>query len=262
MKGVRLDCVEAEKLITPKTKLVSVILASNVTGTINDVARIADIAHRFNAWVISDATAALGHIPVDVQELHADAIYFSAHKMLGPTGVGVLWLTSYLLTKLEPSVFGGHMIERVGIDSATWAPAPHKFEAGTKDIASVIGFATALNYLTAFTTKEIHFHASELVAYAIQSLKSIDGVTIVAEEDQTLNSGIVSFTGTFAHPHDIAQILANERIAVRAGHHCAMPIHESLSIKASTRASFHLYNSKEDIDALIAGIKKAKEIFK
>ncbi len=261
MKGVGLDYDVAASLITDRTKLVSVMLASNVTGTINDIAKIGDMAHAKGALMITDATAALGHIPVDVRTLHVDALYFSAHKMFGPTGVGVLWIKHDLINKLEPSVFGGHMIEEVGEDKATWAPAPTKFEAGTKDIGGVIGFRAALDYLTQLDVKNIHSHTSELVTYAIAQLKSIEGVILVTAEDPNLNTGIVSFSASFAHPHDIAQILAGEHVAVRAGHHCAMPIHAALVIKASTRASFHAYNSKEDIDALIAGINKAKKIF-
>ncbi len=261
MKGVHLDYDAAAGLFTDRTKIVSVMLASNVSGTINDVATIADMAHKVGAIVVTDATAALGHIPVDVRTLHADALYFSAHKMLGPTGVGVLWVKHDLINKLEPSVYGGHMIEEVWEDKASWAPAPTKFEAGTKDIGGVIGFRAAINYLTKLDVKNIHAHTSELVAYAISQLKNIEGLSIVAEDDPHLNSGIVSFTAAFAHPHDIAQILAVERVAVRAGHHCAMPIHAALVIKASTRASFQLYNSKDDVDALIAGINKVKKIF-
>ena len=262
MQGVRLDYEAAAHLITTKTKIVSVMLASNVTGTINDIAKLADMAHRVGALLITDATAALGHIPVDVRKLHADALYFSAHKMFGPTGVGILWIKHDLINKLEPSVFGGHMIEEVGESKATWAPAPTKFEAGTKDIGGVIGFRAALDYLTSLEVKNIHAHTSELVTYAITQLKNIDGVTLVTEEDPLLNSGVVSFSASFAHPHDIAQILAGERVAVRAGHHCAMPIHAALTIKASTRASFHAYNTKDDVDVLVVGVKKAKEIFK
>ncbi len=262
MLGVRLDYDAAASLITSKTKIVSVMLASNVTGTINDIAKLADMAHTVGALMLTDATAALGHIPVDVRTLHADALYFSAHKMFGPTGLGILWIKHDLINKLEPSVFGGHMIETVGAFDASWAPAPSKFEAGTKDIGGIYGLHAALLYLSALEVKNIHAHTSELVRETIASLKNIDGVTVVAEEDSHANSGIVSFTTSFAHPHDIAQILGDAKIAVRAGHHCAMPIHEALVIKASTRASFHAYNTKEDVEALIEGIKKAKEIFK
>lgn len=262
MQGVRLDYDAAARLITSKTKIVSVMLASNVTGTINDIAKLADMAHRVGALMLTDATAALGHIPVDVRTLHADALYFSAHKMFGPTGLGILWIKHDLINKLEPSVFGGHMIENVGAFDATWAPAPSKFEAGTKDIGAVYGLDAALAYLSVLDVKNIYAHTSELVRETISSLKNIEGVTVVAEEDPLTNSGIVSFAASFAHPHDIAQILGDTKIAVRAGHHCAMPIHEALVIKASTRASFHAYNTKEDVEAFIMGVKKAKEIFK
>ena len=262
MQGTSLDYAEAQKLITPRTKIVSVMLVSNVTGTINDIAQIADMAHAVGATVVVDATAGVGHIPCDVRALHADALYFSGHKMLGPTGVGVLWVKHDLITKLEPSVFGGHMIDEVTLQTATWAPAPTKFESGTKNIGGVIGLGAAVKYLTAIGVKNIHTHTQTLVQYALQELNTIPGLQIVAEEDIAKNAGIVSFTSDIVHPHDIAEILARDHVAVRPGHHCAMPLHTALGTKSTIRASFHLYNTPPDVDALVRGITKAQEIFK
>ncbi|MDO8521064.1 MAG: cysteine desulfurase [bacterium] len=261
LKNFGLDYGVAEKLITKDTALVSVMLASNVVGTVNDVRGIADIAHAHGAIVVCDATAAVGHIPVDVKALGADALYFSGHKMLGPTGVGVLWVKGTLLEKLEPSSFGGHMISSVSKESAEWAPPPERFEAGTKNIGGVIGLGAAISYLENLGVEKIHEHVRELTAYAIAKLEQIHGVRVLAEHDTAKNIGAVSFVCDFAHPHDVAEILARDNVAVRPGHHCAMPLHTALGVNATTRASFHVYNTKEDIDALIEGVLKAKNIF-
>lgn len=261
LKGSSLDYAAAEKLITEKTAFVSVILASNVTGAVNDIRRIADVAHKYGALVVVDATAAVGHIPVDGGTLGADALYFSGHKMLGPTGIGVLWVKKSLLEKLEPSNFGGHMIVRVEKEQAEWAPIPERFEAGTKNIGGVIGLGAAVDYLEHVGVKEIHEHVARLVSLAIAQLEKIPGVRVLAEHDAEKNAGIVSFVAQFAHPHDIAEILARDRIAVRPGHHCAMPLHTALGVNATTRASFHVYNTPEDVDALVMALKKARDIF-
>lgn len=262
LKDFALDYSAAEKLITDKTALVSVMLASNVTGTVNDARRIADMAHKHGTIVICDATAAAGHISVDVQKLGIDALYFSGHKMLAPTGVGVLWITRVLLEKLQPSIFGGHTISAVSKEDVEWAPIPERFEAGTKNIGGVIGLGAAVDYLEDIGIEKIHEHVRELTAYAIEKLGAIPDVQVLAEHDTKKNVGIVSFACDFAPPHDIAEILARDRVAVRPGHHCAMPLHYALGVNATTRASFHLYNTKQDIDALVAGILKTKSIFR
>ncbi len=262
LKDFGLDYDAAEELITDKTAVVSVILASNVLGTVNDVRRIADIAHKYGALIVVDATAAVGHIPVDAKVLDADAIYFSGHKMFAPTGVGVLWAKKSLLEKLEPSAFGGHMIAHVEKGKAEWAPIPERFEAGTKNIAGVIGLGAAIDYLEQIGVEKIHEYIRVLTAYAIEKLEAMDGVRILAEHDAEKNIGVVSFVAQWAHAHDIAEVLARDHVAVRPGHHCAMPLHSALGVKATTRASFHIYNTKEDVDVLVEGVKKAKEIFK
>ena len=261
MRGVGLDYEKAEEIITDKTALVSVMLASNATGGINDVRRIADIAHRHGAIMVVDATAAMGHIPVDVESLGCDALYFSGHKMLAPTGIGALWVKYELLEKLTPSIFGGHMISHVDEQTSAWASIPSRFEAGTKNISGAIGLGAAIDYLEKVGIENIRTHVEGLVAYAIAEISKIDGVKIVSDHNIANNVGIVSFSCDFAHPHDIAEILARDRVAVRQGHHCAIPLHTALGISSTTRASFHLYNTKVDIDALVVSLKKARVIF-
>jgi len=261
LRGTALDYEKGEELITDHTALVSAMLASNVTGELNDIKRIADMAHRHRALLVVDATAAVGHIPVDVQVLDCDALYFSGHKMFAPTGVGVLWVKKELLEKLNPALFGGHMIARFTGGNAEWEDIPARFEAGTKNIAGVIGLGAAVEYVTALGTEHIRAHAQELVTYATERLREIPGVELISETDVTKNVGIVAFTCAFAHPHDVAEILARDRVAVRAGHHCAIPLHGALGIESSIRVSFHVYNTKADVDALVAGLEKARAIF-
>jgi cysteine desulfurase/selenocysteine lyase len=261
LSGLELDYAKAEELITTDTALVSVMLASNVTGVVNDVRRIADLAHKKGAIMVVDATAAMGHFPVNVGELGCDALYFSGHKMMAPTGVGVLWMARALQEKLTPASFGGHMIESVDRKSATWGPIPERFEAGTKNIAGVIGLGAAIDYLNNLNLALIHRHLGMLAFMAVQKLEQIDGVKVYSPCDPTKNSGIVSFAADWAHPHDIADILARDRIAVRPGHHCAEPLHHALGVPATVRASFHVYNTKDDVEALVEGVKKARGIF-
>lgn len=261
LNGLELDMELAEHLIDNRTALVSLILASNVTGMINDVRRIADLAHKYGAIVVLDATAAAGHIPMNVQELGADALYFSGHKMMAPTGIGVLWVRLALLEKLQPVLFGGHMIAHVEQERATWAPIPERFEAGTKNIAGAIGLGVAVDYLSALGMGNVHRHCATLAFEAIHRLEQIPQVRVYSSCDPTKNIGIVSFSAEWAHPHDIAEILAREQIAVRAGHHCAEPLHHALGVPATVRASFHVYNTKEDVIALVKGVQKARQIF-
>lgn len=257
-----LDYEVAEKLITEKTKIVSVTLASNVTGAINDIARIAKMAHAVGTLVICDATAAVGHMSVDVKNLGADFVYFSGHKMCGPTGIGVLLGKGTVLEKLAPGFYGGGSIEEVTLEQATFTGVPERFEAGTPNIAGAIGLGAAVDYLAHLGIENIRAHTESLTKEAIARLKEISGVRLIAEEDASKNIGIVSFLIDGVHPHDTAEILGREGVAVRAGHHCVMPLHTFLGVSATVRASFYLYNTREDIDALIRGIKKAQEIFK
>ena len=261
LQGFGLDYAVAEQLITDKTAVVSVMLASNVTGIVNDVRRIADIAHKHGAIMIVDATAAAGHIPVDVKAFDCDVVYFSGHKMFAPTGVGVLWVRRALLEKFKPVSFGGHMIANVEKGKSKWAPIPERFEPGTKNIAGVIGLGAAIDYLNMLGVANIHEYIEELTAYTIAQLEAIPGVTVFAEHDVTKNIGIVSFVCDFAHPHDVAEVLGRERVAVRPGHHCAIPYITALGVPATTRASLHVYNTKEDVDALVVGVEKARKLF-
>lgn len=255
-----LDYAAAEKLITPKTKIVSVMLASNVTGAINDVARVAEMAHKNGAFVICDATAAVGHVPVDVQKLGVDFLYFSGHKMCGPTGTGVLWGKQELLENLEPGVYGGGIVDEVTLEKATWRDVPARFEAGTPNIAGVIGLGAAVDYLEKIGIENIHTHCIGLAGETIKQLEEIPGVTIYAMRGEQ-NVGAISFTIDGIHPHDIAEILGRARVVIRAGHHCAMPLSTALGVSATVRASFYLYSTHEDIDMLVQGVKKAKAIF-
>lgn len=256
-----LDYDEAAKLITAKTKLVSVMLASNVIGTVNDLSRLSELAHAKGAIVITDATAAVGHIPVDVRTLGVDMLFFSGHKLLAPTGVGVLWMRYDIAKKLDPSEFGGHMLDEATLTSATWAEAPTKFEAGTKDIGGVIGLGEAVRYMKNIGIENIHTHTGKLVTRAIEKLSQIGGIHLFAQRDLANNVGMVSFTADWAHPHDIGEIVARDNVAIRAGHHCAMPLHCELKIKGTARASFHLYNTEDDVDALVTAVEKAYKVF-
>jgi cysteine desulfurase/selenocysteine lyase len=261
LKNDELDMEAAERLINDNTILVSVMLASNVLGTINDVRRIGALAHEHGALLLVDATAAMGHIPVSVKDLGCDALYFSGHKMMAPTGIGVLWVRRKVLEKLSPAMFGGHAISTVTHEKARYAGIPDRFEPGTKNIAGAIGLGAAVEYLNKIGLENVHKHLAALSFEAIHKLEQIEGVHVISPCDPDKNIGIVSFYADWAHPHDIAEILARDRIAVRAGHHCAEPLHSALGISATVRASFHIYNTKEDIDALVEALKKTRDIF-
>jgi len=261
-KERELDYAEAEKIISKKTKLVMFVGVSNVTGTINDMKRICEIAKKAGAYSAIDATQAVGHIPVDVKEIGCDFLFFSGHKMCGPTGVGVLFGRKELLEKIEPGFFGGGMIESVTEEETHFAMVPHKFEAGTPGVAEVIGLSSACAYLSSVGVQKIQKHAEDLTKYGISKLKKMKGVTLYSEEDPKKNIGILSFLVDGVHPHDTAEILSRENIATRAGHHCAQPFVKALGTYAVNRASLYLYSSKEDIDALVEGIQKVQKTFK
>lgn len=251
-----------EKLRTGKVKFVSIAHASNVLGTILPVKEICKIAHKYGVLVCVDGAQAVPQMKVNVQSLHCDFYAFSAHKMLGPTGIGVLWAKKELLGKMEPYEFGGGMIDEVTYDKATWAELPEKFEAGTPNVAGAVGLAAAINYLEMIGMDSIRKHEVELTAYALIKLNEIEGLKILGPKDPEKRTGLVSFTIEGIHSHDIASVLNSEGIAVRSGHHCCMPLHKKLNIPASTRASFYIYNPKEDIDVLIAGLQKAIKVLK
>lgn len=257
----RLDESNIDSLITSKTKIVAITQQSNVLGTINNLDHIIEKAHKVGAIVIVDACQSVPHIPVDVTNLGADFLAFSGHKILGPTGVGVLWGRNELLNNLAPFLFGGSMIENVTMTDATWAEAPRKFEAGVPNMAQVVGLAAGIKYLQTIGLEKVHEHEKALTGYLLNELSKIPGIAVVGPTDISLRGGTVSFTVEAIHPHDLGQYLDSAGIAVRTGHHCAWPLTRALGVPATTRASLYLYNDNSDIDALIAAIKDAKKYF-
>ena len=257
----RLDESNIDSLITSKTKIVAITQQSNVLGTINNLERIIEKAHKVGAIVIVDACQSVPHLPVDVTTLGADFLAFSGHKILGPTGVGVLWGRYELLNDLPPFLFGGSMIENVTMTDATWAEAPRKFEAGVPNMAQVIGLAAGIKYLQSIGLDAVHEHETALTGYLLKELNQIPGIAVVGPTDISLRGGTVSFTLDGVHPHDLGQYLDSAGIAVRTGHHCAWPLTRALGVPATTRASLYLYNDNSDIDVLIAAIKDAKKYF-
>ncbi|KGR83579.1 cysteine desulfurase [Lysinibacillus boronitolerans] len=247
--------------VTPKTKIVSVSMASNVLGTINPIKEIAQIAHANGAVMVADGAQAAPHMKIDVQDLDVDFLGFSGHKMCGPTGIGVLYGKKEHLEKMEPIEFGGEMIDFVGLYDSTWKELPWKFEGGTPIIAGAIGLGAAIDFLTDIGLDNILEHEHKLAGYAMDQLETIDGLKIFGPRDPMKRCGLVTFNLDDVHPHDVATVLDMNGIAVRAGHHCAQPLMKCLQQVATARASFYLYNTEEDIDRLVAGLRSAKEYF-
>ena len=256
-----LDLEKVRATITPKTKIVSVSMASNVLGTINPIKEIAEIAHANGAVMVADAAQAAPHMKIDVQDLDVDFLGFSGHKMCGPTGIGVLYGKKEHLEKMEPIEFGGEMIDFVGLHDSTWKELPWKFEGGTPIIAGAIGLGAAIDFLNEVGLDNIAKHEHELVGYAMDQLETIEGLKIFGPRDPMKRCGLVTFNLDGVHPHDVATVLDMNGIAVRAGHHCAQPLMKCLQQVATARASFYLYNTEEDIDRLVAGLRSAKEYF-
>jgi cysteine desulfurase/selenocysteine lyase len=257
----RLDLANIDELITERTKLVALAHQSNVLGTINPVRMIADRAHEAGALVLVDAAQSVPHMRVDVAELGADFVGFTAHKMCGPTGIGVLWGRRALLEEMPPFLGGGEMIEQVWIDHSTFAPPPHKFEAGTMPIAQAVGLGAAIDYLGEVGLPAVRAHEHELIGHALGALREIEGVRILGPAEPVDRGAAISFTVEGVHPHDISQVLDERGIAVRAGHHCAWPLHRAFGVQASTRASFYLYNTHDEVDALAEGIRETQRFF-
>jgi cysteine desulfurase/selenocysteine lyase len=257
----RLDESRIDDLITERTKLVALVHQSNVTGTINPVRMIADRAHAAGALVLVDAAQSVPHMPVDVAGLGADFVGFTGHKLCGPTGIGVLWGRRDLLDELPPFLGGGEMIETVWMERSTYAPPPHKFEAGTMPIAEAAGLAAAIDYLSEIGLDAVHAHEQRLLGQALGRLAEIDGVRILGPAGPAGRGSAVSFVVDGIHPHDVSQVLDEHGIAVRAGHHCAWPLHRALGVQSSTRASFYLYNTADEVEALAAGIVQAQRFF-
>ena len=256
---LRLEPLDA--LLTSRTKLVALTHMSNVLGTITPIERIAALIHERGALLLLDAAQSAPHLPLDVQRLGCDVLVFSAHKMLGPTGVGVLWAHQGLLESMEPFLGGGEMISDVQLTSATWNEIPWKFEAGTPNIADVIAFGEALGYLARIGMDAIRAHEQELTAYAIARLREIDGLTLYGPPPGPERGGVVSFNLEGLHPHDVGTVLDAEGVAIRAGHHCAKPLMRRLGVVATCRASFYLYNTREEIDRLVEAIRTAQAFF-
>ena len=257
----RLDLANIDSVITNRTKIVALTHQSNVLGTINPLAELVKRTHEVGAIFILDACQSVPHMPVNVATLDIDFLVFSGHKSVGPTGVGVLWGRANLLVDLPPFLFGGSMIESVTMTDATWAPAPRKFEPGVPNMAQIVGLGAALNYLSVIGMKEIHNHEIAVTEYAIAQLQGIDELKIIGPVDMNLRGGAVSFTLGEIHPHDLGQFLDNSGIAVRTGHHCAWPLTRKMGVPATTRASFYLYNTLADIDALVDGVRDAQKYF-
>ncbi|PTL20802.1 cysteine desulfurase [Staphylococcus chromogenes] len=249
-----------KETITDKTKIVAVAHVSNVLGTINDVKSIAQIAHEHGAIISVDGAQSVPHMKVDVQDLDVDFYSFSGHKMLGPTGIGVLYGKRELLNQMEPIEFGGDMIDFVGLYESTWTDLPTKFEAGTPLIAQAIGLKAAIEYLENIGFDVIHAHEAEITAYAYEKMSEIEGIDIYGP-DKDKRAGIITFNLKDVHPHDVATALDTEGVAVRAGHHCAQPLMKWLNVSSTARASFYIYNTKEDVDQLVEGLKQTKEFF-
>lgn len=261
----RLDMNGLNKMLDKDPAIVAVTHASNVLGTINDVKEITKRAHKKGAKVLIDGAQSTPHMRVDVKDIDADFFAFSAHKMLGPTGIGVLQAKAEILEGMEPLMGGGDMIKSVQYDSYSWNELPWKFEAGTPNIAGAIGFGAAIDYLEYFGMKSIREHEVQLLEYALEKLEDISGVMIYGPDKKDLESrsGVVAFAIDKVHPHDVAQIFDGEGIAIRAGHHCAMPlVTQKLGIPALSRISFYLYNRQSEIDAVVDAISRVKEIFR
>ncbi len=257
-----LDMEAYRKLLSEEhVKLVAVAHMSNVLGTIHPIAEMARLAHEHGALILVDGAQSVPHMPVDVQALDVDFFTFSGHKMLGPTGIGILYGRRDLLEEMPPWMGGGDMISRVTLEGSTWAELPHKFEAGTPNIAQAIGLGYAVDYLTELGMDKIHEHEKTMIEYALERLSEVPGVTVYGPEG-VHKGAVAAFTVAGIHAHDVAQILDMEGIAVRAGHHCAMPLHNELHVNATARASFYLYNTPAEVDALIEGLYKAQKAFK
>ncbi|OLF19481.1 cysteine desulfurase [Actinophytocola xanthii] len=257
----RLDLSDLDSVITERTKIVSMVHVSNLLGTINPVERVIARAREVGALVLLDASQSVPHMPVDVAALGADFVAFTGHKMLGPTGIGVLWGRLPLLQELPPFLGGGEMIAAVTMERSTYAEPPHKFEAGTPPIAEAVGLGAAVDYLTAVGMPAIAAHEHGLTEYVLEALSSVEGVRIVGPPTAQDRVAEVSFTFGDIHPHDVGQLLDAQGVAVRVGHHCARPAVLRYGIPATTRASFYLYNTRAEVDALVAGLAQVRKVF-
>ena len=256
-----IDPGQAQELVGERTKVVSLTHMSNVLGTINPVELVGKRARDVGALLVVDGAQSVPHLPVDVSELGCDFLAFSGHKMLGPMGAGVLWGRAELLEEMGPFLGGGSMIREVFLDHSTWNELPWKFEAGTPDVADVIGLAAAVDYLETVGMEAIRQHEMKIAAYAIGALSDLEGVTVYGPHDPSRRGGVVAFNYLDIHPHDIGTIVDREGVAIRAGHHCCQPLMRRLDVVATCRASFYLYNTESEVDVLVAALKQARELF-
>lgn len=252
---------EIKSKITDKTKIVGITHVSNVTGTINNVKEIINYAHQKGAVVVLDASQSIPHMRVDVQDLNADFVVFSGHKMLAPLGIGVLYGKKETLENMTPFLMGGDMIEYVYEQDTTFAPLPNKFEAGTQNVEAVVGLGAAIDYIESVGYDKIQEHDKELVEYAREKLEKLDYVSLYMTPNKENHSAVISFNIKGVHPHDVASILDSINVGIRSGNHCAQPLLRSLGIDSTCRASFYIYNTKEDVDKLVEGIEKAYNMF-
>ncbi len=253
-----LSLEDVKQTITHQTKIVAVIHVSNVLGTINPIKDIAKIAHDHGAIIVVDGAQSTPHMQIDVQDLDCDFFAFSGHKMCGPTGIGVLYGKKDLLNNMEPAEFGGEMIDFVDLYDSTWKELPWKFEAGTPIIAGAVGLGKAIDFLNDIGMEEVSRYEHQLATYALERFKELDGATVYGPQHR---AGLVTFNLDDVHPHDASTVLDTEGVAIRAGHHCAQPLMKWLGVSATARASFYLYNTEEEIDGLIAALRKTKEYF-
>ena len=252
---------EVHKLIDEKTKIVCVTHASNVLGTINPVKDIGRVAHRYGALFLIDAAQSVPHMTVDVRDIDCDFAAFSGHKMLGPTGIGVLYGKSEQLQNMPPFLGGGEMIREVHTSGTSWKDLPYKFEAGTPDISGAIGLGAAVDYLRGIGMRNVHDYEKEITSYALERMKQVEDVVIYGPTEVAHRVGVVSFNLGDIHPHDLASMLDEDGIAIRSGHHCAQPLMEFLELPATSRASFYIYNTKEEVDVFVKALEKARKLF-
>ncbi|WP_461217388.1 cysteine desulfurase [Lactococcus cremoris] len=262
LKEGELDMEDLRQKVTAQTKFVSIAHVSNVLGTINPIEEILKIAHEQGAYLVVDGAQSTPHMAIDLQKMDVDFFAFSGHKMMGPTGIGVLYGKEELLNQFEPIEFGGEMIDFVYESHSTWTELPWKFEAGTPNIAGAIALGAAIDYIQELGIDQIHQHEDELIDYVMPKLQNIEGLTIYGPKDNKKRSGVIAFNIEGLHPHDVATALDMEGVAVRAGHHCAQPLLNYLDTPATARASFYIYNTKADCDKLVEALQKTKEFFK
>jgi len=255
------DLDDLRQLLTPRARVVAVAHASNVLGTITDLAEVSEMAHRVGAIVVSDGAQSVPNVPTDVYSLGVDFLAFSGHKMLGPTGIGGLWGRRELLEAMPPFLGGGGMIREVFEDRSTWAPLPEKFDAGTPNIADSIALSVAIDYLEELGMPNVRAHEIDVAGYALDRLSAIPDVTVYGPRDPAIRTGVVSFNLEGVHPHDAGTVLDDAGIAVRAGHHCCQPLHRLLDVAATLRASFYIYNTRDEVDALVDALTTARKLY-